>query len=117
MILTLRLHELVQRLSCSTSGKFRGIRTVTFNSPTIFSYWLRKSCRPSSEQYRSCSVLSKLGKRRYIGSKNWSLWIGRLENRFQIGVMRRWSQAPGYFASPKSRIFPCPLLFTKFLVG
>src|SRR5258707_3173416 len=86
-----------KRLSCSTSGKFQGIRkrTVTFNSPTILSSWLRRSCRRSSEQYRSCSVLSRLGNRRLTGSRNWNVWIGRLETRFQIGVRRRWSQAPG----------------------
>ena len=56
---------------------------------------LYTSCRPSSAQYTSCSALSRLGNRRSTGSKSWSLWIGRLESRFQIGVRRRWSQAPG----------------------
>ena len=76
-----------KRLSCSTSGKFQGIRkrTVTFNSLTILSSWLRRSCRRSSEQYRSCSVLSRLGNRRCTGSRNWNVWIGGLDSRLAPG--------------------------------
>ena len=33
--------------------------------------------------------------RRWIGSRNWDVWIGRLGNRFQIGVGLRWAQVLG----------------------
>ena len=33
--------------------------------------------------------------RRWTGSRNWNVWIGRLGNRFQIGVGLLWAQVLG----------------------
>src|SRR5258708_2084987 len=70
-------------------------RTVAFNLLTVFSSWLRKSCRPSSAQYTNCLALGRLDSRRCTGSKNWNVWIGRLGSRFQIGVGPQWAQVLG----------------------
>jgi hypothetical protein len=43
----------------------------------------------------NCSALSRPANRRWTGSRNWNRWIGRLGNRFQIGVGLRWAQVLG----------------------
>ena len=42
-----------------------------------------------------CSAVSRLANRRSTGSRNWNLWIGPLESRFQIDVGLRGAQVLG----------------------